>query len=282
MSLIPAAPWRQILSDHRRGITLTYGLTGVENSFDLLYPFAIGLAINGLLQQQASALVPLLLIWLAHTTCGYWRQRFDTRLFTRIYTHIASNTVIQQRAEGESVSEIAARTDMAEELVEFLESDVPAILLALFAVIGGAAMLFYYDWLAAGLMSLLIPVAIVSYLRFGRGAYRMEGRFNDRSEQEVELIASASPATVRRHFRNLSRWRVRISDAEARTWSAIELLALPLFVAALIRLTSLPGLMVGDIIAAVAYMVRMLDGLDTVPDRVAQLSRLIDNMRRLD
>lgn len=275
-------PLRTIFSEYRGGISLTYGLTAVENLFDLLYPFAIGLAINGLLTQQWLMTAPLPLIWLAHTGSGYLRQRFDTRLFTRIYTQIASSTVLQQRQAQESVSGIAARTDMVEELVEFLESDVPAILLALFAVIGGAAMLFVYDAVAGLLMSLLIPLAAWVYLRFGVRAFRMEEHFNDRSEREVDLIAHAGAAMLRRHFRNLSRWRVRISDAEARAWSSIELVAMLLFGAVLVRLTSIDGLMAGDIFAAVAYCVRMLDALDTVPDRVAQSSRLLENLRRLD
>jgi len=270
-----------IIKDNRGGISLTYGLTAVENVFDLLYPFAIGVAINGLMDQQWLALLPLVGIWLAHTSMGYLRQRFDTRLFTRIYTRIASQTVVEQRGQGEATSEIAARTDMVEELVEFLEGDVPAAMLALFGLIGGVGMLFYYDWLAGLLMSILLVPAAFIYLGFGRAAQNMERHFNDRSELEVDIIANASDGSVRRHFRNLSRWRIRISDAEARSWSSIELIALGLFVCVLIRLTQIDGLLAGDIFAAVAYAVRMLDALDAVPERVAAFSRMRDNFKRL-
>ena len=39
--------------------------------------------------------------------------------------------------------------------------------------------------------------------------------------------------------------------------------------------------MAGDIFAAVAYALRMLDALDSVPERVSALSRMRDNIARL-
>lgn len=272
---------RNVIKAHRGRISFTYGLTAVENLFDLLYPFAVGVAINGLMNQQWLALAPLAAIWLAHTSSGYLRQRYDTRLFTRIYTRIASHTVVAQRKQGHPTSDIAARTDMVEELVEFLEGDVPAAMLALFGLLGGAAMLFYYDWVAGALMSAVLVPAGIIYLRFGRSARNMEHHFNDRSEREVELIEHAGPASIRRHFNNLSRWRIKISDAEARSWSSIELISLVAFVAVLLRLTQIDGILAGDIFAMVAYALRMLDALDDVPERVAALSRMLDNFKRL-
>lgn len=272
---------RTVLQDHRWQLALTYGLTTVEIFFDLLYPFAIGLAINGLLQDDWALTLPLFCIWLAHTFSAYLRQRYDTRLFTRIFAIIATRTTLEQRAAGETTSGIAARTGMAEEVVEFLERDVPEAMMAAVGLVGGALMLATYDWLAGLLMATLLLPATLLYWRYGRAAYRMERRFNDRAEQEVEHIETGTPGSVRRHFRNLARWRVRISDAEANTWSKLELIAMGVFFAALVRLTSLPELAAGDIFAAVAYAVAFLDAQDTLPERIGAVSRMVDNFRRL-
>jgi hypothetical protein len=43
---------RQIFSKHRWSILLTYGLTLLENFFELLHPLTVGIAINGLLKQD--------------------------------------------------------------------------------------------------------------------------------------------------------------------------------------------------------------------------------------
>ena len=39
----------RVASGHRMRLALTYGLTVIENLCDVLYPFVIGLAIDGLL-----------------------------------------------------------------------------------------------------------------------------------------------------------------------------------------------------------------------------------------
>lgn len=266
----------------REKLALTYGLSAVENGFELMYPFAIGVAINGLLMDNLWSLLPLALIWLAHTTSGYLRQRFDTRLFMDLFASLAAQMAVSQREEGESTSDIAARTDMVEELVEFLETDVPEAMTAVFGLVGGAVMLLFYDWLTAlGMAALLLPAALI-YLRFGRNVKRMEQGFNNRSEREVAVIHRGSAAGVRRHFRHLARWRIRVSDAEARTWSVLELMSLVVFAAILIRLTSIDDMMAGDIFAAVAYAVSMLVALDRLPGIVGSVARMADNVRRFD
>jgi hypothetical protein len=76
---------RSLFRANRRRILHTYALTVLENLFNLLYPFATGLAINGLLGGGFSGLALFAGIWLAHAATGVWRQRYDTRTFTRIY-----------------------------------------------------------------------------------------------------------------------------------------------------------------------------------------------------
>lgn len=270
-----------VLREHRPQLALTYGLTTIEIVFDLLYPFAIGLAINGLLTDNLMLLLPLPAIWLSHTLSAYLRQRFDTRLFTKIFAIIATRTTLEQRAAGETTSGIAARTGMAEEVVEFMERDVPEAMMALVGLFGGALMLATYDWLSGALLAMLLLPATYLYWRFGHMAYRLEHRFNNRSEIEVDRIERGSAGSIRRHFRNLARWRVRISDAEANTWSRLELLTMAVFITLLVRLTSLPDLIAGDIFAAVAYALAYVDAQDTLPQRVGALSRMADNFRRL-
>lgn len=263
-------------------LAFTYGLNAIENSFELLYPFAIGFAINGLLADKPLTLVPLLLIWLAHTASGYFRQRFDTRLFTEIYAELAAKIAIDQREQGTTTSDIAARTDMVEELVEFMEEDIPALMMALFGLVGGAVMLFFYDWLAGLIMSVVLLPAALIYWRFGHRVQRLERRFNNRAEREVSVIHRGNSGSLRRHFLGLARWRVMVSDSEARSWSSLELISLLLFVAVLIRLTAIDSMLAGDIFAAVAYALSMLTAMDALPGIVSALGRMWDNVSRFN
>lgn len=100
----------------RRGrITLTYVLTFLENVFELMYPWAIGIAVNGVLVGNPKLVAPLIVTWIAHIIVGGARQLYDTRLFSRLYAAMATDIVVVQTEDGEDVSEVSARVEMAHE-----------------------------------------------------------------------------------------------------------------------------------------------------------------------
>src|SRR5262245_45415420 len=90
---------------YRRRILLTFSLVLLESLFELLYPFATGVAINGLLERDYSSLTLLGSVWLAHLISGAFRKVYDTHTFTRIYGDVASAVVLAQGARGVPTSQ---------------------------------------------------------------------------------------------------------------------------------------------------------------------------------
>jgi ABC-type multidrug transport system fused ATPase/permease subunit len=269
------------LRRHRGWLAVSYSLTVVENVFELLYPFAIGLAVDGLLDDRWSGVAVLVAITLAHIVVGAGRQVFDTRSFNRLYADLASELVERQRSGSVATSSVAARTVLAGEYVEFLERDVGAAIAAAFAVFGSLLMLFLYDpvvGLAAAL--LLLPVGLVN-LWLMRRSGRIYRRLNDLSENEVSAIERGRTREVRRHFRLLAAHWNRLSDSEAISWVVVELLAVGVVVITLVRATDGGG-EVGAVFAMIAYVWFYTAGLDTVPAVVQRMSNLPDIRRRLD
>ncbi len=213
------------LRRRRARLTISYSLTVVENLFELLYPFAIGLSVNGLLDDSWSGVAVLVAITLAHVAVGAGRQIFDTRSFNRLYADMASELVESQRRDSVETSSVAARTVLAGDYVEFLEVDVGAAIAAAFAVFGSLLMLFLYDPLIGAAASvLLVPVALVNLWLLRRSG-RIHRDANDVSEQEVSVIERGRAVETRRHFRVLAGHWNRLSDTEAISWVLVELLA---------------------------------------------------------
>lgn len=269
------------LRRNRARLGITYGAVVVENVFELLYPFAIGLAIDGLLDDDWAGTILLVSIALAHLAVSIARQIFDTRSFNRLYSDIASELVEQQRADGVATSAVAARAALAGEYVEFLEEDVGAAIAAAFAVFGSLLMLLLYDpTLGVVSATLGIPVIVLNILlmKRSRRVYRL---INDQTEIEVSLIDRADSTEVRHHFRSLAGHWNRLSDSEAMTWGVVDLFAVGLIVFALVRATDLDG-DVGAIFAIVAYVWSYTAGFDAVPTVIQRLSNLSDIRRRVD
>ena len=223
-------------------IALTYGVTLLENLFYLLYPWTIGLAIDGLLAGRGlRALAPLVVIWFLHIAVGAARQVYDTRVFARVHAGIATGTIARQRTAGVDTTEIAARSAMSRELVDFFEREVPTLITASLGLVGGIAMLFWYDWLIGLIVTVWMAPVLVIYAIMGRRAHRLNKDLNDETEREVDLINRSRFGPLASHFRRRGRLRVRLSNTEAASWALVELFSITAVVLVILRMTALPG-----------------------------------------
>jgi ABC-type multidrug transport system fused ATPase/permease subunit len=267
--------------NRRLALWLTYALVVVENTFELLYPFAIGLAVDDLLDDSWRGVVVFASITLSHTAVSFGRQRYDARSFARLYADVASDLVEHQRADGVSTTAIVGRTNLAGEYVEFLENDVPLAITSAFAVVGSLVMLFLYDPIIglAG-AAVAVPVALLNrrLVRRSRGVYQ---RLNDQTEAEVAVIEQGDRHEVRRHFGIVGRQWIRLSDQEATSWGAVEVIAAGLAVFTLVRATR-SGAEPGAIFATIAYLWAYIGGFDQVPGVLQRMASLADIKRRLD
>ena len=270
-----------LFSSYRRRILLTCSLVLLENGFELLYPFATGVAINGLLNGDYSSLSLLGSVWLAHLISGAFRKVYDTMAFTRIYGDVATAVVLAQGARGVPTSQIIARSTLSRELVDFFEHDVPVIITTLTTFAGALVMLFLYDrQIGFYCLLLLGPLFLVNRL-YARRANDLNRNLNDQLESEVDVLTTRQPEAVREHYRLLAHWRVRLSNAEVANWGVLELFLIALAGVVLIRAVALPGVQAGDIYAVVAYLWSYLGSLDNVPFTVQQLGRLHDIGHRM-
>jgi hypothetical protein len=277
-----AAGTAAVFRAERWRIGLTYGVTLLENLFYLLYPWTIGLAIDGLLAGSGPwSLMPLVVIWGLHIAVGAARQVYDTWVFARIHAEIATGTIARQRPAGVGTAEIAARSVMSRELVDFFEREVPTIVTAGLGLVGGIAMLLWYDRMVGLIAALLLVPVLTVYTAMGRRAHRLNKDLNDETEREVDLIGRGRFGPLASHFRRRGRLRVRLSNTEASSWSMVELFSITAVVLVLLRMTALPGVQAGELYAVLAYVWRVLECLDQVPAVVQRLARLVDIRRRL-
>ena len=268
---------------YRLRVAFTYGVMFLENILELLYPFAIGLAINDLIAGKgALSLAPFAGIWFFQLITATARQLYDTRLFARIYGEVSGRMIVRQRDAGVSTGEVAARSVMAREAVDFFEFELPTLVTALVSMLGGMAMLFFYDLIAGAIMASLLAPILIIYFFYGRRTLALSRRLNNRHEREVGAIEDGRRPRVMKHFRALARWRVMLSDLQAGTWAASDLLVFGAVMFVVLRIASEPGVQAGDVFAAISYVLTIAMAFDQAPIIVEQLSRLVDIRRRVD
>ena len=128
---------------------------------------------------------------------------------------------------------------------------------------------------------LFAPVAIINR-RYMRRSLMLNERLNNQLEHEVQVIEAAQEGTVTHHFTEVRMWRIKLSDADAFNWTAIEALSILVFLLVLLRVAHMPNADVGTIFAIFVYVWRLMEKLDTMPQIVQQLMRLKDIRRRIE
>lgn len=276
-----ASVLRSIFRTARWRLALTYTLFNLENILRLVQPLVIGWAINDLLRSQWWGTGALVVQHLSHLAISTFRRMYDTRAFTGIYTDLATKLVCEQRASQVGVSQVAARSALSREFVDFFERDVPTLVRGLYSIGGGLLMLGLYD-------AILPPVALLLFIpcwflnrRYVRTTQDLSGRLHDEFEREVEVIHQSNPEGVRAHYGRIGYWRIRLSDSEAMNFAAMEGFVLALIVVALVRCCTNQVLQTGDIFAVFRYVLMFVMGVDSVPRLVQQFGRLRDIARRM-
>ncbi len=267
---------KRLFITHQKSILLTYCLSLLENLFEVLSPFAIGVAIDGLLKKNYESLTLIICTWLAYLITSVMRQIYDTRTFSIVYSNLATLVVLEQNKQGVPKSQIIARSSLSRGFVDFFERDIPQILRALFGLIGAWVMLFIYD-LQIGFycVTLFVPLFLINRVYIDKTIY-LSRKLNDRLEREVEILTECKSEEVFQHYQSLSKWQISLSNAEATNYGLMELFSIVLAIAVLVRTVQLPGIKVGDIYAIISYLLNFLLSLKNVPQLVQQFSRLKD------
>lgn len=266
---------RSLFREYRGRLLLTYVLFNVENVLRMLQPLVIGVAINGLLQESYTGVWLLVGQHMSHLLIGTLRQMYDTRVFTRIYTEMATGMIVAQRAQQVETSRVAARSALSRSYVDFFERYVPLVIRSAYSIVGAVILLAWYDWrLAPICLGLVVPATWLNFY-YARKTLRLSRGLHDELEREVDAIGVGDEEEVGRHYSAVADWRVRLSDAEAVNFAAMEFFVLAALVGALVVFCgTLPP--AGDIFAVYRYVLMFLTGMDAVPKIVDQLSRLKD------
>lgn len=267
---------------HRGRLMAAYLLTASGMVAGLLYPLATGLAINGMLSGAYSSVLWLVGCHAAQLVLTVVSKRYDTRVFTRIYTALASQVVSQSRADGLDPARVAARASLSREYTNFLEEDVSRILYAAVALsISLSALVVLEPVLAFACLALGGPLLLVGHWLDRRSSILNRG-LNNRLESEISILSDGSERRVRRHFEALAGWRIKLSDAEAAAFGLMEMLVIVLFVAALWQVgTADTKPQAGDVFAIFSYLWRFVESLDQVPVLIQKSAKLRDLNQRL-
>ena len=134
-----------IFRQFRWQILLTWGLVLMEGVIWVLLPAVLGFAIDSVLVGKLNGVYWLASLLIVGVLIGTGRRLYDTRVYTHIYTRVATNTVRKQKSRDASLSVTVTRSQLVKELVDFFEYDLTEGFMALISLAGALIMLPFFE-----------------------------------------------------------------------------------------------------------------------------------------
>jgi hypothetical protein len=254
--------WTLVCVFHLR-ISLTWALTICETALIALVPLFIGFAIDDLLAGQTSALFQLAGVMAALIVVSVIRRIYDTGVFGTV--RVEAGRTQATRASTQPVSKLNARLGMGQELVDFLEIELPMVMTAIIQIIISVIVLYMFDAILALAAICSVIIMLVVYGLFHKQFYRLNGVFNGQSERQVAILEGRRIPRLLMHLSRLRRIEVKISDVESALYGAVFAVLLGLVVFNLWYATTYVAISPGTIFSIVSYSWEFVEAAVTFP-----------------
>jgi ABC-type bacteriocin/lantibiotic exporter with double-glycine peptidase domain len=247
----------------------------------LLFPLAMGYAIDSLIGESYTGLIVLAVLGGLSLFIGSARRYYDTRIYAGIYAETAPELVEKERARDTDVSTISARAGLISELVEFFENSIPEIVSSLIGLVGALGIIWYLN-LQVFLACLVTTVLIVIvYALSSKRTYRLNSGYNQELEEQVKTLTNAKPPEVVAHFKRIARWNIRLSDLETGNFSVSWIVLIALLIYSIFAIIGNEVTSQGEVLAVLMYVFNYIEGVIMLPYFYQQLVRLQEISHRV-
>jgi ABC-type bacteriocin/lantibiotic exporter with double-glycine peptidase domain len=253
----------------------------VENIVAVLEPYLLGRAIDGLIGKSYFDLWIFVGVATFGLTVGVARRRYDTRVYGRIFSDTASDVVARENDKGAPVAQVTARANFVNDVTQFYEVYLPAAIVSFVSLFGAILMLaFVAPALSVGAFVVAMAVCAIFFVSRKRIDALNKG-VNDEMERQVGVLVGRDLAGARAHFASLVSWRVQLSDLEACNFGLTQFATILLMAGAILVLVMWQEQTVGEVFAALTYVLQFTQAVIVLPYTYQQYLRTSEIGTRL-
>ena len=246
----------------------------------LLEPFVLGKSIDGLLENSYKWLTLLIIIFVFSNIFMYKRMIYDTKVYSKIYNDIISGFIYKKNVDN---SAKIARTDMANEIIDFLENYAHYYISTIITIFGSLYFIMYQN-ISVGLTVLLCaaPITFIA-IKFYKKIKQATVVSNNHYEQKVDIINRENKVEIETFFNRRRRLLIQSSTLQGKHWvliSSVKYIFLLLAVVLLVKTSS--DMTEGQIVSSFTYVRSFLISLMSIPVALEAYSRIRDILNRIN
>lgn len=246
----------------------------------LVEPYVLGKMIDGLLIREYKWLVLFFVVAILENIFFYKRMVFDTKVYTSIYNKVIFK-YLKSDCNANSSTKIA-RTELAGNIINFLENDVQYFIMSIMSLVGTLFFVFLQD-IATGFIvaTCVIPIAFIVKILYKKIAQATKVGFNH-YEQKVQILTEDNDIKVDTFFKRRRRVLIFGSTLQGKNWFSLNTTKTFFLVLALLVFTSNNiNLTQGQAVSMYSYINNFLISLLSIPIGVEVLVRIKDIINRI-
>ena len=268
-----------IFKEYKYQLLLIYFYLFVAQSLILLEPYVLGKMIDGLLNKQYMWMFTFLGIVLIENILIFRRMVYDTKIYTKIYNNIVLKYL--KREKDSNHSSKIARTELSNNIINFLESDIHFYIYAILTVIGSLAFIFMNSVITGLIVvAAIAPICTIVYFLYKKIAQSTRIT-HDHYERKIEILSDNDDVKVETFFRRRRKILIYGSTLQGKNWTALNSIKSVFLVIALFVFTHNSTISQGETVSMYAYINQFLISLMSIPISIETFTRMKDIIKRI-
>lgn len=237
--------------------------------------------IDGLLVKDYIWLFIFLFCCVMQNIFMFRRMVFDTKVYTSIY-----NKMVLSYLKTDTISDTStriARTDISNNIINFLENDLQYYLMSIMSVIGTFFFIILED-VYTGLIAstCVIPVLIVIKLLYKK-IEKSTKVSHDHYEQKVDIMTRGSEEEIETFYKRRKKVLTYSSTLQGKNWFALNTIKSFFLVICLVMFTyNNLDLTQGEAVSMYSYINQFLISILSIPIGAETFSRMRDVLNRIN
>lgn len=268
-----------IASKYKLELLMIYGYMVIAQLLFLVEPYVLGKMIDGLIRKKYEWTLAFTGIILFENIFIYRRMVLDTKIYTKIYNDIVLRYL--KRDNSSDPSTRIARTEMSNNIINFLENDVHYYIYAILSVIGTLFFIFLQNPLTGFVvLSCVLPICVIVYLFYKKIAQCTQVG-HDHYEQKIQILSDNKEEVVETFFKRRRKILIYGSTIQGKNWTSLNSVKSLFLVISLIVLTSQTTITQGQAVSVYSYINQFLISLMSIPIGVETFTRMKDVINRI-
>lgn len=270
----------EIVKKYKKSLLLIYFYIFIAQIIFLVEPYVLGKSIDGLLNKDYTWIFVFLFIEIFSNFFIYKRMVFDTKIYTSIYNDIVFNYL--DKNKDNDVSKKIGRTDLAHDIVDFLEHHINYYIMSVLTIFGTLFFIFASHTYTGLTVLFCSPFICYIVWKFYHKIAQSTRVSHNQIERKMDILNTNNRDLIDSFFKRKRKIWISASTLQGKNWTSLNTTKTFFLVLSLIVFThDNIKLSQGDAIAMYSYINSFLVSLLSIPVGMEMFTRMSDVINRL-